>query len=50
MQQQKMVALWKSLVTWKEAQYLSDVTGSPTVNGLMEVKSVTCGRFVDTVR
>ena len=37
----KVVALWNSLVTWKQAQYLSDVTGSPTVNGLTEVKSVT---------
>ena len=30
------VALWNSLVTWKLAQYLCDVTGSPTVN---QVKS-----------
>ena len=28
------VALWNSLVTWKLAQYLSDVTESPTVNGV----------------
>ena len=38
------VAFWNSLVTWKLSQYLSDVTGSPTV------KSVTCGCFVDTIR
>ena len=35
---------FESLVTWKLSQYLSDVTGSPTV------KSVTCGCFVDTIR
>ena len=35
------VALWNSLVTWKLAQYLSDL---PTV------KSVTCGCFVDAIR
>ena len=28
------VALWNSLLTWKLAQYLSDVTGRPTVNGI----------------
>ena len=34
------VALWNSLVTWKLAQYLSDVTGSPTVNGGLSLVAV----------
>ena len=38
------VALWNSLVTWKLAQYLSYVTGSPTVNrGL----SLVAAGFID---
>ena len=42
------VALWNSLVTWKLAQYLSDVTGSPTVKlSTGQRRSVTCGSFVD---
>ena len=34
---------WIWVVIWKQAHYLSDVTGSSTV------KSVTCDCFVDTV-
>ena len=44
MLQQKKWSLWNSLVTGKLAQYLSDVTGSPTV------KTVTCCSFVDAIR
>ena len=38
--QWETVALWNSLVTWKLAQYLSDVTGSPTVNGGLSLVAV----------
>ena len=44
MWQQKVVAVWNSLVTWKLAQYLSYVTGSPTVNGGL---SLVAAGFID---